>query len=183
MQGDRYKTTIDRHYETRLGTSLRARRTIALLPQFDHPVSVLDTGDRTSITAQLEKLWDCPVANTSGDLDTARLTGSYDVITSFEVLEHLYNPLHNLLEIHRVLKPNGYLFLTTPCGKPHFLWSKDHFHEMFTRELESLVQRAGFRIERKVVFRVHPWWFYFSGIRPLLRFIYDQRLFLALIPK
>ncbi|MBI4728157.1 MAG: methyltransferase domain-containing protein [Acidobacteria bacterium] len=41
--------------------------------------------------------------------------GSFDVVTCWEVLEHLQeDPMHMLWEINRVLKPRGILILTTP---------------------------------------------------------------------
>jgi SAM-dependent methyltransferase len=40
---------------------------------------------------------------------------TYDLVLCCELLEHLLiNPSHMLYEIHRVLKPGGYLLLTTP---------------------------------------------------------------------
>ncbi|HVQ36648.1 MAG TPA: methyltransferase domain-containing protein [Pyrinomonadaceae bacterium] len=40
---------------------------------------------------------------------------SYDLVLCCELLEHLLiNPSHMLYEVHRVLKPGGYLLLTTP---------------------------------------------------------------------
>ncbi len=40
---------------------------------------------------------------------------SVDVVIFFEILEHLlYDPMHVLLEINRVLKKNGFLFISTP---------------------------------------------------------------------
>lgn len=46
--------------------------------------------------------------------------GEFDCVLSTEVLEHVFNPDEFLNEIHRVLKPGGLLFLTTPL-----LW-KEH---------------------------------------------------------
>lgn len=41
--------------------------------------------------------------------------GQFDVVVCAEVIEHLtFNPTNMLNEIHRVLKPNGLLILTTP---------------------------------------------------------------------
>ena len=41
---------------------------------------------------------------------------SFDTVVCWEVLEHLVRGTENLLfkEVHRVLKPGGYLFLSTP---------------------------------------------------------------------
>jgi len=38
----------------------------------------------------------------------------FDLVTMIEVIEHLYNTDHALMEVWRVLKPGGYLALTTP---------------------------------------------------------------------
>jgi SAM-dependent methyltransferase len=41
--------------------------------------------------------------------------GTFDVVLNCEILEHLtLDPTHFLCECHRVLKPSGYLLLTTP---------------------------------------------------------------------
>jgi SAM-dependent methyltransferase len=57
---------------------------------------------------------------------------TFDVCFSIEVIEHLHNPQNIINEIHRVLKPNGMLFLSTPnvhsiAQKLRFLFS-DEFH-------------------------------------------------------
>lgn len=46
--------------------------------------------------------------------DTALDGASFDVVTLFDVLEHTLNPLGELREVHRILKPGGYVFLTLP---------------------------------------------------------------------
>ena len=41
--------------------------------------------------------------------------GSFDIVLYCEIIEHLmHDPTHSLYEIHRVLKPGGYLVLSTP---------------------------------------------------------------------
>ena len=47
-----------------------------------------------------------------GDVATHR--GEYDVVTSFNVIEHLENPQRHMAELLRVLKPGGSLVITTP---------------------------------------------------------------------
>ena len=39
---------------------------------------------------------------------------SFDIVIMRDVIEHLLRPYDTLLEVKRVLKPNGFLKLTTP---------------------------------------------------------------------
>ena len=78
----------------------------------------------------------------------------FNTITSFEVLEHLYNPLFHLMELHRVLSPEGNLLLFTPndCSlvyKAQHLLSRKyrpHFHQFCEKDLQDIFVRASFRI-------------------------------------
>jgi SAM-dependent methyltransferase len=78
----------------------------------------------------------------------------FQTITSFELLEHLYNPLFHLMELHRVLSPEGNLFLLTPNDysliyKAEHLLSRKyhpHFHQFREKDLRDILARAGFRI-------------------------------------
>lgn len=54
----------------------------------------------------------------------------YDVVCSFEVLEHLSDPLSFLQDCRRVLKPNGKLFVSVP--------SADSFYPFVVNELLNL---------------------------------------------
>jgi ubiquinone/menaquinone biosynthesis C-methylase UbiE len=67
---------------------------------------------------------------------------SFDVVTSFETLEHLHERALFLSELKRVLKPNGLLILSTPNayytkpinGKPT---NRFHIFEYRTEELKA----------------------------------------------
>jgi len=174
-----YRNTIDSEYFNAVHVRNRWEKTLSFIDKF-HANLGLDIGDRTPFTDQLEAHYHCPFANTTIDLDEGKLTGEYDVITALEIIEHLFNPLHLLKEISSVLKEGGKLYLSTPKGKPHFLWSKDHFHEMNEKSLMSLINRAGFKVLRKDEIRIQPLSFYCRGIRPLLRLIYERHWLMEL---
>ena len=97
---------------------------------------------------------------------------SFEGVTLFEVLEHAYNDLEFLREINRVLKKEGFLFLSTPnkerlfhqirkiVGKPvtyplslgidHYTLRDTqeqwHFQEYSDKELVKLLEDTGFEI-------------------------------------
>jgi hypothetical protein len=138
--------------------------------------SGLDIGDRTPMTGMLESHFGCRFGNTSIDLDTGALDGSYPVVSAFEVIEHLYNPLHLMLEIRKVLHPDpsSRLFLSTPAWKPSFLQSPEHFHEMTSRSLASLLSRSGFTVVRSGEFGIRSPLFCLRGFRPLMRCFFEK---------
>jgi SAM-dependent methyltransferase len=79
---------------------------------------------------------------------------TFDLITSFELLEHLYNPLFNLMEIHRILKPDGRYIMTTPNDHgliykvEHLLNRKYdvHFHQFGEGDIRNIFARSGLKI-------------------------------------
>ena len=141
---------------------------------------VLDIGERNPFTKRLEGAHGVSIENTSGDLDTIELSGSFDTVLCLEVIEHLMNPLQLLLQIHKVLNHDGSIFLSTPKHKPHFLWGRHHFTEMDEYRLKALVNRAGFQVVRKQLFRTMPFWWYLTGVRPFLRMFHNKVFLLEL---
>lgn len=77
-------------------------------------------------------------------------TDRFDVVTGFEVIEHFDNPKTFLELAYRVLKPGGFLALTTPnrCGFVHKNAPSDFPFHHLTRwdkhSLGSFVKAAGF---------------------------------------
>ncbi len=174
-----YRNEIDAKYINSKHVQIRWAKTLLFLRPFNANVG-LDIGDRTPFSENLEEFYNCEFKNTDIDLDIGVLKGKYDIVTAFEVIEHLYNPLHMLLQISNILNKNGRLYLSTPVGKPRYLWSEDHFHEMYRSSLISLINRAGFRVLRIKKIRIQPFSFYFTGIRPLLRLIYEKHWLIEL---
>lgn len=88
----------------------------------------------------------------------------FDSVVALEIIEHLDNGFLLLREIHRVLKENGLLIVSTP-NTHHFRNRLDqlvirkripkipvnpyHKHEYSPEEFEKLLESAGFTIEQK----------------------------------
>jgi 2-polyprenyl-3-methyl-5-hydroxy-6-metoxy-1,4-benzoquinol methylase len=85
----------------------------------------------------------------------------FDLVTMFDVIEHLTSPFLTLKELHRVLKPGGWLVITTPnlnsierylkklFGKEkewHGYYDKTHLYLFTPVSLNFLVERSGFKI-------------------------------------
>ncbi|CAL2091688.1 SAM-dependent methyltransferase [Tenacibaculum sp. 190524A02b] len=62
----------------------------------------------------------------------------YDTIISFQVIEHIKNDSLFLKEIHRVLKPEGKVFLSTPNANKSIARNPWHYREYTFSELQSL---------------------------------------------
>lgn len=73
-------------------------------------------------------------------------TGSFEVVVSFQVIEHVTDPNCYLSEICRVLAPHGTAIFTTPNAEVRLEpgmkpWNKFHVREFTPTELEALLQR------------------------------------------
>jgi len=54
--------------------------------------------------------------------------GEFDIVNSNSVIEHLFDPSNYMQEIHRILKPGGYLIVVTP----HWPYTAKDFFNTFT---------------------------------------------------
>lgn len=91
--------------------------------------------------------------------------GVFDVVLSFQVIEHVSDEYSYLLEARRVLKPNGILILVTPDRKHRLFpgqrpWNRWHLREYSQSGLEAVVGRV-FGIEESLRLGA-PW--HVSGI-------------------
>lgn len=75
----------------------------------------------------------------------------YDVISTFEVLEHLKEKEQEqfISEIFRVLKPGGILFISTPNKEAHgnTPLCLSHKNELTPTEFQNLLEKQGFATE------------------------------------
>ena len=77
---------------------------------------------------------------------------SFDLVTSFDVLEHLEDDGAGLDEIRRVLRPAGHVMLTVPAYR--FLWSVHdealgHRRRYVASEVHGKLNTAGFVVVRR----------------------------------
>lgn len=82
-------------------------------------------------------------------------TGSFDVVTALDLLEHLEDDNAGLKELTRVCKSEGLLFVTVPAYG--FLWSEHdealHHHRRYTAyELRNKLRAGGLEVERVTYF-------------------------------
>lgn len=83
---------------------------------------------------------------------------TYDAITFWDVLEHVPNPLEQLFQAHRLLKPGGVLAVSTPnvlgfstrlAGRGSSIFNPyEHLYYFSIQTLRALLIKAGFRMLR-----------------------------------
>ena len=90
----------------------------------------------------------------------------FETILNFETIEHLPNPKIFVQELYRILKPEGYLVLTTP----NILWEPVHWiaaiinkhhsegpHRFIRhKKIKKWLQKTGFKITKEKTFILIP---------------------------
>ena len=89
--------------------------------------------------------------------DAAFEDAEFDVVSLFDVLEHLHDPVRTLRACTRLLRPGGILFLYVPnydsasrlvMGRDaHFIWPTHHLNYYTPVTLRDLLQREGMSTE------------------------------------
>jgi SAM-dependent methyltransferase len=116
-----------------------------MLPEFPRLKSIraLGMSDKLCYAAVLEEKFD--YTNTYYDREPrvdftaphSELYGMYDFVLSADVLEHVAPPVERVLEeVHRLLKPNGFLAATVPCNADGHM--QEHFPELYQYRIVPL---------------------------------------------
>jgi len=85
--------------------------------------------------------------------------GSFDVVTMWDVIEHVVDPLAELQEVWRILRPQGVLSIITPdsgswmarlLGKrwEEFRRVREHIYFFSRRTMREMLQKAGLEVVR-----------------------------------
>jgi hypothetical protein len=154
--------------------------TCQLVKAYINPYArILDLGYSNDLSLKIKNMG-FDVTNTDFDLDLEpeKLQElDYDVVTSFEVFEHLVNPFSVLENI----KPDKFIICSVPIRvwfkKPHWIEDsplRQHYHEFLPREFYKLLTKAGYTIrwaeKRCIVEKL--------GIRPLLTWLFRIKRYL-----
>ncbi|MCB0456701.1 MAG: methyltransferase [Flavobacteriaceae bacterium] len=131
---------------------------------------ILDLGIENPFSEILKKEG-FQVTNTQGedlDLDTAAVKNeNYDVVTAFEIFEHLVSPFNVLQDIKAkklvASVPLKLWFASAYRGKEP--WD-NHYHEFEDWQFDWLLEKAGWKIKKREKF-TNP--VKKVGIRPILR--------------
>jgi len=86
--------------------------------------------------------------------DLARLTDlgeRFEVVCSFQVIEHLVDPLPFLSQVRAVLEPAGCLLLTTPNREMSLVENPYHIHEYVAQEMHDLLRRVFEQVDMRGV--------------------------------
>jgi len=106
---------------------------------------------------------------------------SFDVVTAFQVFEHLINPDQELEKIKPMLKPGGLLLIEVPnidtslvklMGRRHRHYVQDHVSLFSAVTLRRLLEKKGFTVRevyypaRVLSIRHFIWWLGKAGVAP-----------------
>lgn len=73
-------------------------------------------------------------------------SNQFDVIVSFETIEHLKHPANFLERIHKLLVREGKFFLSVPLGETRHI-DRYHLHAFSQEQILNLLKKAGFLVE------------------------------------
>lgn len=159
----------------------RYKHTLAFLKEVvpDTQIKILDLGVRNPFVNFMEREG-YEVHNTTGedlDLDTSAVEKQdYDVVTAFEIFEHLLAPFQvvNKIQGNKIVASVPLkLWFSSAYRSKTDPWDR-HYHEFEDWQFDWIFEKAGWKIKRRFKFS-HP--VKKIGFRPLLR-LFTPRYYL-----
>ncbi len=104
-------------------------------------VTAVDIDEKTVKKAR-NKNWLKNIVYRQGNAENlAEKNETFDIIVSFETIEHLKNPEKYLKELKRVIKNNGLIFISTPNKKISKEKNPFHFKEFEKEEFKEILSK------------------------------------------
>ena len=140
---------------------------------------IADCGENNPLKKSIEEYFNLEIDSLDWDFNwTMHFNKKYDIILCFEVLEHIMNPLLFLVELKKLLKDDGVIYLSTPHQKPQIIKAKHHYHEIPTDRLMWLFNAADlYSTHIGNVTIAGNWYNHIFGIRPILRYFQKTRVY------
>lgn len=164
--------TIPGHYQHALDVGCGSNPSAPLLRERAKQVTGLEMSD-TAIHFAKKYIPDLPIIK--GAWPNVHLPRQFDLITLFDVLEHIEDEARAIRKAEEMLLPGGVVFLTVPALP--ILWSEHdehaHHRRRYTKmHLKNLIeQHTSLRIKRLTYFNafLFPFIFSFRVIKRLLK--------------
>ena len=88
-------------------------------------------------------------------VDVPKPAELYDVVCSFDVLEHFYDPKTYVAKLHQILKKGGYAVIQVPTGRTiHFDKKFDGHYHYFSKQSLTMLMGPGF--ENVLFYKTKP---------------------------
>ncbi|MFM7423431.1 MAG: class I SAM-dependent methyltransferase [Elainella sp.] len=107
----------------------------------------------TSIQYAQEHYGTAGVSFVQADAEVFEWQEPFDVIVSFETIEHVPHPDKFLAQIRKLLKPDGHFLLSVPLGETRHI-DPYHLHVFQQQDVFEKFQQAGFTID---AYRIDDW--------------------------
>ncbi len=110
------------------------------------------SGKKTAMDIESEGLREDDILGSVEDIPVK--DEAFDIVSAFDVIEHVKNESKAFDEIYRVLKPGGWIFVSVPAYQ--WAWSKhdeavSHYRRYTKGRLQAAVRQAGF-VEDEVTY-------------------------------
>jgi SAM-dependent methyltransferase len=165
------------HHASALPANLNNKNRLRLYRKFigKHKLfgNSLDIGEPGYISTEIQVRHNTFTTDFNREVKAQR--NDYEVITCFEVINHLFNPLQFLEQIRSLMSPNGVLYLSHPK-----LWLIAAHHCRFDfcdyepSRFIQMCEYAGFKVVRHETRNPWPLRFMLTGFRPIARTLFNR---------